>query len=273
MQFTDRKVRVLIAQDESTGKVAQDFFHSQNNFEVVGTTNNGGDAIDIIIAKQPDVVILDLVLTDKDGISVLDYIQNRLKIEPKPKTIVLTNLAQESFIQKSMKLGASYYMIKPCNLDEVKERIVDLLFSSENNSQKQSLDNANAFSLQTGAFGKATHAKLVEERISTIFITVGIPANIKGYQFLREAVKLTIEKPEMINSITKQLYPSIAERFETTPSKVERAIRHAIEVAWNRGKIENINSLFGIKVYSTNEKPTNSEFIALIADKMLLEGA
>jgi len=269
MQFTESKVRILIAQDDATTKVAQDFFHSQNNFEVVGTTNNGVQAIDLIISKQPDVVILDLVLLDKDGISVLDYIQNRLKAEPKPKTIVLTNLAQESFIQKSMQLGASYYMIKPCNLEEVKERIIDLLSNNGETSQSQGPING----LPTTAFGKTTHAKLVEERISTIFITVGIPANIKGYQFLREAVKLTIERPEIINSITKQLYPSIAERFETSPSKVERAIRHAIEVAWNRGKIENINSLFGIKVYATNEKPTNSEFIALIADKMLLEGA
>lgn len=266
MQFTNNKVKVLISQDEATSKLAQEFFHSQNNFEVVGATNNGTQTIDLIVAKQPDVVILDLVLQDKDGISVLDYIQNRLKVEPKPKTIVLTNLAQESFIQKAMQLGASYYMIKPCNLEEVKERIMDLLSTGD------ATQNAMNAPMQP-AFAKINHSKMIEERISTIFITVGIPANIKGYQFLREAVKLTIEKPEMINSITKQLYPSIAERFETTPSKVERAIRHAIEVAWNRGKIENINTLFGIKVYSTNEKPTNSEFIALIADKMLLEGA
>ena len=116
-------------------------------------------------------------------------------------------------------------------------------------------------------------SRALDEKISNIFITVGIPAHIKGYQFLREAIKMAIDNPEIINSITKKLYPSIAVRFDTTPSKVERAIRHAIEVAWNRGKIENINTLFGIKVYSNNEKPTNGEFIALVADKMLLEGA
>ena len=116
-------------------------------------------------------------------------------------------------------------------------------------------------------------AKITEEKITNIFITVGIPAHIKGYHFLREAIKLAIETPEIINSITKKLYPAIAEKFDTSPSKVERAIRHAIEVAWNRGKIENINSLFGLRVYNSNEKPTNGEFIALVADKMLIEGA
>ena len=116
------------------------------------------------------------------------------------------------------------------------------------------------------------HNRLLDEKISNIFITVGIPAHIKGYQFLREAIKMAIESPEIINSITKKLYPAIAQKFETSSSKVERAIRHAIEVAWNRGKIENINTLFGVKVYSNNEKPTNGEFIALVADKMLLEG-
>ena len=112
----------------------------------------------------------------------------------------------------------------------------------------------------------------LDEKISNIFISIGIPANIKGYQFLREAVKLAVEEPEIIGSITKKLYPTIAERFDTSSSKVERGMRHAIEVAWNRGKIENINSLFGLKIYNSNEKPTNGELIALIADKMLMEG-
>lgn len=115
--------------------------------------------------------------------------------------------------------------------------------------------------------------KSLDERLANIFISVGIPAHIKGYQFLREAIKMSIENPEIINSITKRLYPEVAEKFDTTASKVERAIRHAIEVAWNKGKIENINHLFGIKVYTSNDKPTNGEFIALVADKMIVESA
>ena len=117
------------------------------------------------------------------------------------------------------------------------------------------------------------YSKKLDEKITNIFISLGIPAHIKGFHFLRDAVKLCIETPEIINIITKKLYPEIATKNNTTPSKVERAIRHAIEVAWNRGKIENINTLFGVKVYSNNEKPTNGEFIALVADKMLIEGA
>ena len=136
------------------------------------------------------------------------------------------------------------------------QRVKDAISESEN--VQQSLKQKN---------------RGLDEKISNIFITVGIPAHIKGYQFLREAIKLAIESPEIINSITKKLYPAIADRFETTASKVERAIRHAIEVAWNRGKIENINSVFGLRVYTSQEKPTNGEFIALVADKMSIEGA
>jgi len=123
-----------------------------------------------------------------------------------------------------------------------------------------------------GAQNGSPHRK-IDERISHIFITVGIPAHIKGYQFLRSAIKLAVEKPGIINSITKQLYPAIAKQFATTPSKVERAIRHAIEVGWNRGRADRVNDIFGVKAFDRKDKPTNGEFIALIADKMLLEGA
>ena len=158
-----------------------------------------------------------------------------------------------------MDLGAKYYLVKPLELPVLLQRIS---------------------SVKGGEVGgdkmlrrKTVSEKSLDERISNIFVSVGIPAHIRGYQFLREGIKLAVENPPIINAITKSLYPSIAERFDTTPSKVERAIRHAIEVAWNRGKIENINSVFGVKVYNSSEKPTNGEFIALLADKMLLECA
>ena len=146
-------------------------------------------------------------------------------------------------------------MLKPISYNILSKRIVDLF---DGNGQNMIIS-------------KADSEKEIEEKITNIFITVGIPAHIKGYQFLREAIKLAMENPDIINSITKKLYPSIAERYDTSASKVERAIRHAIEVAWNRGKIENINNIFGLTVYSNNEKPTNGEFIALVADKMLLD--
>ena len=274
MTSGSKRLKIVVAEDSETAKVVADFLGAIPNFEVLAVTNNGEDLIDIIVNQEPDLVVLDLVLPNKDGFAVLEYTQCQLQTKFKPRMFVLTALSQEGFVVKAMKLGASYFMAKPCRLEEVKQRIVEL-FSDENDKDvdtvKTFVENLHRGTSQTAT--KQVRNKALEERISTIFITVGIPAHIKGYQFLREAIKMTIETPEMINSITKKLYPSIAEKFETSPSKVERAIRHAIEVAWNRGKIENINSLFGIKVYSTNEKPTNSEFIALVADKMLIEGA
>ena len=148
-------------------------------------------------------------------------------------------------------------MAKPFNMDNLIKRLKDV--------------SASFIAKNSSFGGQKSYSKELDEKITNIFITVGIPAHIKGYQFLREAIKMAIAEPEIINSITKQLYPNIAQKFDTSSSKVERAIRHAIEVAWNRGKIENINALFGVKVYSDNEKPTNGEFIALVADKMLLE--
>ena len=147
-------------------------------------------------------------------------------------------------------------MLKPLSYDVLTKRIYDLAKEEQEKVVNLSKNSAS---------------REIEEKITNIFITVGIPAHIKGYQFLREAIKLAMDNPDIINSITKKLYPTIAERFDTSASKVERAIRHAIEVAWNRGKIENINSIFGLTVYSNNEKPTNGEFIALVADKMLLD--
>ena len=171
-----------------------------------------------------------------------------------PKIIFISNLSHSGFVSKAKKEGASYFMVKPITPQNLEQRLLEL--AKQNN-------NVNV---------ESQAEKQLDEKISNIFISIGIPAHIKGYQFLREAVKLAVEEPEIIGSITKRLYPAIAEKFETSSSKVERGMRHAIEVAWNRGKIENINSLFGLRIYSSNEKPTNGELIALIADKMLMEG-
>ena len=184
-----------------------------------------------------------------------------------PKIVVVSALTGEGFIQKAFSMGASYYMLKPVNYELLESRLLDIVRDEFLNSN-QNTEKVNVSPVQF-----KPKSKQLDERITNIFITVGIPAHIKGYQFLREAIKMAIDSPDIINSITKKLYPSIADKFDTSASKVERAIRHAIEVAWNRGKIENINNLFGIRVYGNNEKPTNGEFIALVADKMLIEGA
>lgn len=216
------------------------------------------ETFDYLKENTCDILISELVLKNIDGFAFLEQVK---KLNLKTKTLVLTALTGDGFIQKAFDMGVDYYMIKPCNTNQLCERIVDVVHGNLSKQEKSNKHDVDG------------RGKQLDGKITNIFITVGIPAHIKGYQFLREAIKMAIENPEIINSITKRLYPSIAQRFETSASKVERAIRHAIEVAWNRGKIENINTLFGVKVYSNNEKPTNGEFIALVADKMLIEGA
>ncbi|MGN1227277.1 MAG: sporulation transcription factor Spo0A [Christensenellales bacterium] len=216
--------------------------------------NSSETALEEMLKRRPDVIITDLLLSKMDGFEFIEKINTYFKDQI--KIVVCTGISQDKFVAKAMELGVYYYMLKPINIANLAKRVEEALNEVKVMRIVPNTQNAN---------------KALDEKISYIFMTVGIPAHIKGYKFLREAIKLSIQDPNIINSITKKLYPSIAERFETTSSKVERAIRHAIEVAWNRGKIENINDLFGVTVYSSNEKPTNGEFIALVADKMLME--
>ncbi|MBQ8431016.1 MAG: sporulation transcription factor Spo0A [Clostridia bacterium] len=250
-----KDIHSLILADESEEELTklQEIF-TKDKFNIVGIAKDGETLLSLVKEHTPDVLIMDLVLPKIDGYSVLEYIkQEKLKTN----VFIHSSLSVNGFASKALDLGAKYYAIKPFNLKMLKDRVIGCLEESSTSYSK----TGNQVTSQ------------MEEKITNIFITVGIPAHIKGYQFLREAIKLAITTPDIINSITKRLYPTIADAFSTSASKVERAIRHAIEVAWNRGKIENINNLFGIKVYSNNEKPTNGEFIALVADKMLIEGA
>lgn len=249
-------MNILIAIDDDNAKSINNYFSSINGYSVCACCNDGESAIDNIVNLQPDVVILDLILPKVDGFAVLDFISKKL-LTKRPLVIVVSALTQDAFVNKALSAGANDFLAKPFSLDSLKSHI-DALFSGTpitNNSLSKS------------------KSKVIEEQITTVFLTIGIPAHIKGYQYLREAIKLTFEHPNYINNITKELYPAIAQKFETTPSKVERAIRHAIEIAWNRGRIESINTIFGIKVYNNADRPTNSEFIALVADKMLLDNA
>ena len=225
----------------------------EDKFNILGIANDGATLVDLIRQKKPDVVVMDLLLPQVDGFAVIEKIKQE---NISTNIIIQSSLSMNGFINKAMGLGAKYYVIKPFKAAILAERIEEVCFAEESEFNNVPLINVGH----------------VEEKITNIFITVGIPAHIKGYQFLREAIKLAIANPEIINCITKKLYPTIAEKFGTTASKVERAVRHAIEVAWNRGKIEDIGNVCGVKVYSSNEKPTNGEFIALVADKMLIEG-
>ena len=252
------KLKVIVADTD------RDFCNSlrasltdSDGFELLAVTDSGVDAMEKVQRYQPDILICDLILPGIDGFELIARVR-KLTIAKKPKIIVVSRLSGENFISKALGAGATYFMAKPVDIPTLRERMLDFSVN-----RTQIVRNSAYTARRSG----------LDEKLSNIFITVGIPAHIKGYQYLREAIKMSIDNPEIINSITKKLYPGIAERFNTSASKVERAIRHAIEVAWNRGKIENINSIFGIKIYSPNDKPTNGEFIALLADKMILEGA
>ena len=253
------KTRIMLV-DDSAELIAEmrAYFDASDDFEVVAIADNGATAVERFATAKPQALVLDLVMPQMDGFGVMERIDRK-----DCKIVVLSALSQDAFISKAMALGADYYMIKPASIENLADRVRETLAAPSAETVRPSAAPAPA--------AARIKNRSLEEKISNIFITVGIPAHIKGYQFLREAIKMAIDNPEIINSITKKLYPEVAERFDTSPSKVERAIRHAIEVAWNRGKIENINSLFGVRVYNHNEKPTNGEFIALVADKMLLE--
>ena len=259
----NKQISVLIA-DENKENVKKLMSEIEGK-DFIGNVElavGGEETLNKVITQKPDVLVLDVMLSGIDGYVVIEEAKKQI---PELKIVVVSSLSSDTFVQKAMSLGVEYYMCKPTSGDILYKRIIEMFEQHE--AVMPMVNNILSFENV-----KQNKTKQMEERITNIFITVGIPAHIKGYHFLREAIKMAIETPEIVNSITKKLYPSIAERFDTSASKVERAIRHAIEVAWNRGKIENINSLFGVKVYSSNEKPTNGEFIALLADKMLIEG-
>ena len=244
----DKKFTIYFADSAEDEKLFS-YFSNNDKFELVGKSVYAEEVVADVQKLSPDFLVMEVLLSGMDGFMVLEKLKNSLG-NKMPKVIFISNLSHSGFVSKAIKEGVSYFMVKPISPENLEQRMLDL-------TKPQTT--------------KEKGEKVLEEKISNIFITIGIPAHIKGYQFLREAVKLAVEEPEIISSITKKLYPTIAERFETSSSKVETGMRHAIEVAWNRGKIENINNIFGLKIYNRNEKPTNGELIALIADKMLMD--
>lgn len=254
MKFMSKK-RIFILQDTPDAcEEVKSKFGGDQEFAVIGSSVDGISAIAEIAETRPDVLITELVISGYDGLSVIERVK---AIDENIKIVVLSALCREEIVSRAVAVGADYFMAKPVNFDLLKDRIKELSAGAEvKPAETQNL-----------------HKVSLEEKVSKIFINVGIPPHIKGYSFLREGVIMAVKDPNVINNITKQLYPRIGEKYKTTPSKVERAIRHAIEVAWNRGRIENINNILGVRAYVGADKPTNGEFIALVADKMLLEKA
>ncbi len=253
------EVKVMIVDDnlELRGVVAR-FLSKQEGISVVGQATNGEDALKQIAETQPDVLLLDIIMPKMDGYSMLEQMR-QLSLPKEPEVIALTALGRDDFITRAVEMGVRYYMVKPFDFSVLYQRILEI-------AGRRSIQGASTMSIPIAAPSKS-----LDERIASLFLTIGIPAHIKGYQFLREAVKMVMDQSDMINRITKELYPGIARRFNTTASKVERAIRHAIEVAWSRGRIDVLNQVFGVNVCSLDDKPTNGEFIALVADKLSME--
>jgi len=244
----NNKILLLTCDKEKAEEWKHAFERGQ--FEVCGVTGDGEEALRRIEKENPAAAFGDLFLKNADGIGVLATAQNSgmgasfFFVLPERNAGLATEI---------MNRGAKYCFVSPYVTDRMVKRVKEFLEGSFEGTKRQ------------------ISVTQLEARISEIFTSIGIPPHIKGYVYLREGVRLTVEKPEIINNVTKELYPKIGERFSTTASKVERAIRHAIEVGWNRGRVEAINAIFGARVYIGSEKPTNSEFIALVADKLIFE--
>ena len=262
----NEKTKIMIVDDNKEFvKILEMFVNSQDDMTVVATSNDGSGVIEKLKSVKPDIVLLDIVMPEKDGLAVLEEI-NSSKLEYSPIVVMMSAIGQEKITQRAIALGATYYVVKPFDMATLVDRLRDLISSDDQNSYVE---------LPKGTYKAASSKKAngvsLEVRVTNIIHDVGVPAHIKGYQYIREAILLAVQDEEIINSITKVLYPSLAKKYQTTPSRVERAIRHAIEVAWNRGQIEMHDKIFGYTVNSNKGKPTNSEFIAMIADKLRLE--
>lgn len=244
---------LILESNKDFAEEMSNLFCAETDVSVCGVTDDGAVGLQWMETYRPDVVLVGLILKSVDGFSVLE---RGVRAYRNTSFFVLGNYSDERVVSRTVALGAKYYFMKPVSASAVLERIMQYL----------SEDGAV---FEEGV--KRKRVNNLDERISNIFITIGIPPHIKGYNYLREGIKMVVEEPLIINNITKGLYPMIGERFQTSASKVERAIRHAIEVAWNRGRIDAVNAIFGARVYIGTEKPTNSEFIALVADKLILE--
>ncbi|KLU61380.1 stage 0 sporulation protein A [Peptococcaceae bacterium CEB3] len=265
------KVRVLLTDDNRDFiEVLKEYIKQQQDMDLVGVAYHGQEAVELINREEPDVVVLDIIMPHLDGLGVLEKIQDRAK---KPRIIILSAFGQETMTQKAVNLGADYYILKPFDLETLGRRIRQLA-GNDPVPVGPGLQAANMV-LANGVFAAglspksaAGEAKHLEVEVTRMIHQMGVPAHVKGYQYLRDAIVDVVQEISLLGAVTKELYPMIAEKYETTPSRVERAIRHAIELAWDRGNIELMNKFFGYTIDVDRGKPTNSEFIAMVADKL-----
>lgn len=267
------KIKVLICDDSKDFiEILSTQLESEENIELVGIAHDGYQAIDLIKETNPDVLILDVIMPMLDGLGVLERLNN-INLAKRPEIIMLSALCQEKIVHHAINFGADYFMLKPFDYNMLLSRILQC--SKVDCSQYISNTSPVTNTITRNTLIQTDHVTLSSDNISikitNLMHEIGIPAHIRGYQYLRLAIEKVIEDVDLIGCITKELYPLVAKEFNTTPSRVERAIRHAIEVSFNRGNCSIHQNLFGIHPNSSKFKPTNSEFIALISDKLRLE--
>lgn len=256
----DRVRVVLVDDNREFCQLLEEYLNEQENISVVGVGYNGVEGLKLVKEKEPDILVLDLIMPHLDGIGVMEEL-NRLDLSSKVKTIILTAFGQEEVTKRVVELGANYYIMKPFDLDKLVERIRQMMKPPKGSSNGYAISSTKVSRKEVD----------LDVRITEVMHQLGVPAHIKGYIYLREAIELVIKDIEYLGAVTKELYPSVAAKYNTTPSRVERAIRHAIEVSWDRGNINALNKYFGSTVSANSGKPTNSQFIAKIADKLRLE--
>ena len=250
------EIKIAIADDNKDFcDILEEYLSAQEDFKVVAKAYNGNQALEIIQEKEPDVIVLDIIMPHLDGIGVLENMCV-MDLKKRPKVIILTTLGQESTTQRSIEMGADYYILKPFDLEVLGNRVRQL-FETTHTREK------NVIYPGTGRFQKN-----MDVEVTRIIHQMGVPAHIKGYQYLRDAILFVIDEVSLLGAVTKELYPMIAEKYGTTASRVEREIRHAIELAWDRGNVEMMTKFFGYTINIERGKPTNSEFIAMVADKL-----
>ena len=246
------KKTILVADaGEEFRRLLVETLNAENDLTVVGDTSDGEAVVELCRQRQPDVVVMDMILAKLDGVEVLSALA---ELPEKPRVLILSSFAGGSVAELAATRGADYFMMKPCKTSSVVERVRQMMSPGSHPAEDPD-----------------RRGRGLESTVTAIIHEIGVPAHIKGYQYLRDAIMMSVEDMDMLSSITKVLYPTIAKNHQTTPSRVERAIRHAIEVAWSRGKMDTIDELFGYTVSTGKGKPTNSEFIALISDRIRLE--
>ena len=260
------KLNVAIAEDnEITRELLGEIVSSDDELRLIGVAKDGEEACHLIREKEPDVVLLDIIMPKLDGLAVLDRIRADHTLKNRPSFLMISGISNEKITVDAFERGADYYIMKPFDQKIIIDRI-KTLYRRRPRTPKEMGRPA-----ELAEKPAENLSQTLEEDVTEIIHEVGVPAHIKGYQYLREAIIMSVNNMDMLNSITKILYPGIAKKFDTTPSRVERAIRHAIEVAWSRGKMDTLDDLSGYTISNGKGKPTNSEFIALITDKIRLQ--